>query len=337
MALTTIIYPVSYSPATENSFSRLAYLPPRVACPRYPILNFTASLGAQWNCQRCVHHPYFGLFERGDKIPIQLNLPDERNGILFTPSDITTPNIGWRQADLVNNFWYIRAEIYDGSTVSPTLIYSLVDDFCSDWWVGYSDLVGSIQTLIIDTNLLPINVETFRIKIVTIDAAGNDSITLWSEPFCSSSCSDSVLVQGAYSTTDCYNRDYRNPTGGNGIYAIKVPFVLPAPNSLTAFYSSWRFIGEVYANGHNSEQTLNDNNVVIRNRITQSFRLELGELIPPYAAQILAASLQSGSFTIDGESYDTAGDVLKNIDTSKAFLPAIDLTRVCEINNQKCT
>lgn len=337
MALTTITYPVIYAPATEQSYSRLLDLPPRVACPRYPILNFTSSLGQQWNCQKCAHHAYFGLFERGDKIPLQLNLRDDRNGILFPPSTVSNPQVGWRQTDLVNNFWYIRAELYDGSTTSPTLIYSLVDDFCSDWWTGYSDLVGSIQTLIIDTSLFPLNLDSFRVKIVTIDAAGADVITLWSEPFCVQNCTGSVLIQGAYSGVDCYNRDYRNPTGGNGITAIKTPFVVPALDSLTPFYSSWRFAGSLVANGYTSEQTLNDNNVVIRTVQTSTYRLIIAELIPPYAAQILAAMLQSGAFTVDGVSYNTASDVLKNIDFSLAFLPNIDLTKICEINNLKCS
>lgn len=338
MALTRIVYPVVYAPATEQSYSRLLDLPPRVACPTYPILNFTSSLGLQWNCQKCVHHPYFGQYQRGDKIPLQLNLRDDRNGILFPPSTVTNPQIGWRQTDLINNFWYVRAELYDGNTAAPALIYSLVDDFCSDWWVGYSDLVGSIQTLIIDTSLFPLNLDSFRVKIVTIDAAGNDVITLWSEPFCiNDNCRNSVLIQGAYSGVDCFNRDYRNPTGANGITAIKTPFVVPALDSLTPFYSSWRYSAEVVATGFTSEQTLNDNNKVIRSRNIETFSLVLSELLPPYSAQILAAMLQSGSFTIDGISYDTAGDVLKNIDISKAFLPRVDLTRICEINNQKCS
>jgi len=330
-----IPYPVIYSPQTEDSFTRILTLPPRVACPQYPILNFTNTLGEQWNCQRCIHHPYFGLYEYGDKIPLQLNLPDDVNGILFSPNSVSQPSVGWKQVG-GGAAWYIRAELYDGSSTSPTLIYSFVDQFCSDWWVGYSELVGSIQTLIIDTSLFPLGTDTFRLKIVTVDQLGADKITLWSEPFCiGNGCNTNVKIEATYATIDCYNRDYRNPAD---LVFVHTPFnaTNPIGYSPTPFYASWRFLGEVAAQVFAAEKTLNDNNKVIRTEATSTYRLIIAQSLPVYAAQILAALLQADEFSVDGISYDTASDISKNVEKGKGFLPSIDLTKSCKINNNKC-
>lgn len=328
-----IPYPVTYTPATENSYTRLLDLPPRVSCPRYPTLNFTSSLAQQWNCQRCKIQPYFSLFEVGDIIPIQLNLPDKRNHLL---GSITQPNVGWQQIDLVNPFWYIKAELYDGSTTSPTLILSRADLFCSDWWVGYSELVGSVQTLFVDTSLFPIGTTTFRIKITTIDAALAEDIVLWSEPFCvARDCKASVVVSGNYPTIDCENRDYRDPDLLNFVHT---PFngSNPLGYEPTQFYTSWRYQGVVVPISFGAEKTFNDLDKVVRQKAIKTDRFILSEILPPYAAQILAATLQGSEFYIDNVQYDTASDVSKNIEEGKGFLPSIDLTKTCQINNNKC-
>jgi hypothetical protein len=331
-----INYPVPYTPATEQSFTRFAEVPPFVSCPQYPILNFTSSLGQQWNCQLCAHQPYFSLYEFGDIIPLQFNLPDVRNAAFF--GSIAQPNIGWRQTDLLNNFWYIRAEIYDGSTTSPTLIYSLVDQFCSDWWVGYSNLVGSVQTLFIDTAMLPLGTTTFRVKIVTIDAAGADDITIWSEPFCvGAGCSETLIVSGEYATKDCYNRDYREPNTTT-LKWVHTPFNASNPVGYvpTRFYTSWRYSGVVVSDSFASENELNDLDRVVRSKSIETYRLILSEAIPPYVARILAATLQGSRFAVDGITYNTATQVSKNILGTLAFLPNIELTKTCQINNNQC-
>ena len=328
-----IPYPVVYAPATENSYTLLLDLPPRVSCPRYPTLNFTDSLAQQWNCQKCKIQPYFSLFQVGDIIPIQLNLPDRRNNLL---GSITRPNVGWQQLDLINPFWYIKAELYDGSTTSPTLILSRADLFCSDWWVGYSELVGSVQTLFVDTSLFPIGTTTFRIKITTIDSTFSNDIVLWSEPFCvARDCKNSVVVSGNYRTVDCENRDYRTPDLLNFIHT---PFNGSNPIDYipTPFYTSWRYQGIVTPLSFGAEKTLNDLDKVIRQKSIDTYRLTLSEILPPYAAKILAATLRGSEFYIDNVQYDTASDVSKNIDEGLGFLPSIDLTRTCQINNNKC-
>ena len=328
-----IFYPVVYAPAVENSYTQLLDLPPRVSCPRYPVLNFTSSLAQQWNCQKCTIQPYFSQFQVGDIIPIQLNLPDKRNNFLFG-TDV--PNLGWQQADLVNPFWYIKAELYNGSTTAPALILSRADLFCSDWWVGYSDRVGSVQTLFVDTSLFPIGTTTFRIKITTINNAFADDIVLWSEPFCvANDCKNTVVVSGTYASVDCENRDYRDPDLLNFIHT---PFNGSNPLGYlpTPFYTSWRFHGLVSKQSFGAEKILNDLDKVVSAKSSQIDRLTLSEILPPYAAEILATTLQGGEFYIDNEQYNTASDVNKNINKGLGFLPSIDLTKTCNISNRKC-
>lgn len=340
MAL-TVTYPIIYAPAVENSFTRVVDLPPFVACPRYPILNFTSTRGQQWNCQKCTISPYFGLYEVGDKIPIQLNLPDARNGIISGTGDVSNPLIGWRQSDLSNPFWYVKAEIYDGSTVAPTLIYSLVDQFCSDWWVGYSNLVGSVQTLIIDTSLLPLGVTMFRVKVTTVNPLLADEIVVWSEPFCTNKhCTTNVKLEGSYSTIDCYNRDYRQPVAGATSKFKYIHTLANATNPVgyipTPFYSSWRVRGEVVQTGFGAEKTLNDLGKVVKFKRIETSQLVVAEMMPPYAAQIISSILQADQFTVDGVQYDDATDVSKNEDAGREFFPSIELIKNCSVNNNAC-
>jgi len=334
--------PLSFTPALDPSLFRFEVLPAIVECPRYPTLNFNSSRADAWNCAGfCgAEKPYFSLYKFGDIIPLQLNLPDVRNinNIGGTPK----PQIGWRQTDLLNNFWYVRAEIYSLSDCD-TPLFSLVDDFCTDWWVGYSDRVGSLQTLFIDTGTIIVP-EGFIVKIVTIKDDLSDNITLWSEPFLrtdrKADCNDTAVITGRYNAIDCESRDYRTPENDYTvvdapIYAIKVPFSATGA-TLTPFYTSWRYEAEVIEQGNTASTEFNDNDIAIRQSITRNFNLDFTAQIPPYIYDILTAQLRSPHVEIDGEKYTNIGDIAKETESGRMFVPSVPLEQVCDLKNLKC-
>ena len=331
--LIVVTYPAPVAPALHPSAFRKLACPPVVSCPRYPTLNFVSLETDRWNCDLCgADMPYFSLFNAGDIIPLQFNLPDVRN--INQIVGTRRPQIGWRQLNLINPFYYIRAEIYDAASDCTTPLFELVNDFCTDYWVGYSDKIGSIQTLFIDTSIIvAAGVDAFYVKIVTINDAFTDEITLWSEPFILSGCKNTVLIQSTYPVLDCVPRDYRNPTDG-AIQGLKVPFVAPVADSLTPFYASWRFEGQMRVIGNSSEQTLNDNNVLISQTITDTFELALFP-IAPYAFEILKAIIRGENVVIDGVDYINFGDISNNLE-GRNFLPVLSFEKVCEINNLSC-
>jgi hypothetical protein len=329
----SVPYTVPFAPALHPSAFRRLDCPPVVTCPRYPVLNFVSLQTDRWNCNRCgADMPYVSLFNAGDIIPLQFNLPDVRN--INQISGTLRPQIGWRQADLLNNFWYIRAEIYDAAGDCITPVFELVEDFCADWWVGYSDKIGAIQTLFIDTSLIvAAGLDAFFVKIVTINDALTDEITIWSEPFILSGCKETLQIVSTYPKLDCVPRDYRNPTDAT-IQGLKVPFVAPVADSLTPFFASWRFEGQIRAVNNSSEQTLNDNDVLIRQRIVSGFELTLFP-IAPYAYDILAAIIRGEKVLINGVEYINFGDISSNLE-GRTFLPVISCEQVCKIDNLAC-
>jgi hypothetical protein len=327
-----VTYPAPVAPALQPSAFRKLACPPVVSCPRYPTLNFVSLETDRWNCNRCgADMPYVSLFDAGDIIPLQFNLPDVRN--INQSNGTMRPQIGWRQSDLINTFYYVRAEIYSLDDCD-TPIFELVEDFCTDYWVGYSNKIGSVQTLFIDTSLIvAAGLDGFFVKIVTINDTPTDEITLWSEPFILSGCKNTVLMQSTYPILDCVPRDYRNPTDA-GVQGLKVPFVAPAADSLTPFYASWRFEGQMRVVGNSSEQTLNDNNVLISQTITDAFELALFP-IAPYAFEILKAIVRGEKVLIDSVEYINFGDISNNLE-GRNFLPVLSFEKICEINNLSC-
>ncbi len=346
----TIAYPVPYTPATENSYTRTAILPPAVACPRYPILNFVSQLGDGYNCQSCTQKPYFRSFERGDIIPIQVNLPDRLNGnttAFGANASTANPQVGWRVTG-AGSAWYVRAEIYDAATGLAVVGYDVVDAFCSDWWVGYSDRVGSVQTLFIDTAMLPNSLTTWYIRIAVRSSAtaGNfaEFAQIFSEPYClAPSCRNSVLLTSTYVTIDCEGRDYRQPElaifgAAQSLKAVRNPFNAGNPVGYipTPFFISERYLGSVASESFNNEKKEDDLGNVRSYTRVDTYRFIISEMLPPYAARMLALGLFGSSFSIDGEEYQDATQVAKNVLAGLAFLPNVELTKRCQINNNSC-
>lgn len=333
---------LTYTPQSDPSYFRFAPLPAIVECPRYPTLNFVSSRAEYWNCNPFCGAglPYFSLYKFGDIIPLQVNLPDVRN---INNTGTSRPQIGWRQTeDPLNNFWYVRAEIYNLEDCT-TPIFSLVDDFCTDWWVGFSDKVGSVQTLFIDTSTIAVP-EGFIVKITTVKDDLTDNITLWSEPFLrtdrKANCNETIILEGQYLSTDCENRDYRNPENdytvtGAPLYAIKEPFVATG-QTLTPFVAKWRFEANVTEQGNNGSIELNDNDIAIRQKIVRNYNLDFLSPIPPYAYNVATAILRAGTVTIDGTIYTTIGDINKDTESGKMFIPSVPLELACDLKNLRC-
>jgi hypothetical protein len=333
---------LSSIPETEPSYFSFLPLPAIVDCPRYPTLNFVSSRADSWNCAAFCgsEKPYFSLYKFGDIIPIQVNLPDVRN--INQSTGTPKPQIGWRQTDTTNNFWYVRCEVYSLSDCT-TPIFELVNQFCTDWWVGYSDKVGSIQTLFIDTGTIIVP-DGFILKIVTIKDDLTDNITLWSEPFLKinrkANCNNTLVIRSEYPAIDCENRDYRKPendytVANAGIYAIKAPFTATGA-TLTPFYSSWRYEVDVIAQGDSAESEFNDNDFVIRQRVIRKFNLSFLDMIPPYIYDILTAQLRGTNVTVDGVEYTNIGDIDKETESGRMFLPLVAMEQICDLKNLRC-
>jgi hypothetical protein len=323
---------VPYAPATELSYYRDVPLPIIADCPEYPAPLFVSSLADTWNCNKGCDKSYFQLYKRGDIIPLQIALPDQKN------TNVQIPTVGWRTTDLVNTNWYIKAELFtELDCVTP--VFTLVEQFCKDWWVTYSDRFGSLQTLFIDTSLLPINQNWFRLKITTVDAAGIEKITIWSELFKEVTCEPTVLLESSYNSVDCLKRHYGAP---RFVFDTTVHIAVanggnPPNYQALAFYNSLRFNGSIDLEDMGAEQKLNDLNRVLSQKEIDNFLIRIGDLLPPYAAILLNNLVRGTSVFIDNVEYVNFGNITRNLESGRMFLPKITCQQICNINNISCT
>ena len=333
--------PLTLTPQSDPAYMQFLALPPVVNCPRFGAVGFVDSLAEQWNCTFSCggDRRYWQPYKVGDIIPIQLGLPDIRN---INQNGSRKPQIGWRQTDLLNNFWYIKADLYSLSDCN-TPIAQLVDTFCVDWWVGYSNKVGYIQTLFIDTAMFSV-ADGFYLRIATIGDDLLERIVLYSEPFMRvdrlASCPQTLLLQSTYRTIDCEDRDYRTPQltqagVAQDLAATHTPFNASNPSGYapTAFYSSVRVAAELLQRDKTPEKITNDNNATLRQTVVTNANLQFMEKIPPYQFRAVSACLFGDALTIDGERWDVEGAIGKELESGKMFLPNVPLTARCEIKN----
>lgn len=319
----TIAIPQTFTPTASPTFSRIALLAPIVNCPNVPYPPFVASIGNGWNCTKCGSDPiYYLRYKIGDTIPLQVALPDLKN------TNPLTPTIGWLSSTTVGNAYYIKAELLDFDCT--TVIYSFVDSFCSDFWVSFDENIGAIQTLFIDTNLLPIGQEIFRIRLTWYDNTHTAVDTVYTEPFMlESPCEDTILLRGDNSTRDCIGRIYYEPEDyfrQNG---------LPLSYRPTPFWAQIRLQGDIVEVGYTNEKQLNDNNVLISQKSSKDFEFRLYP-IPPYAAEMLNAVLVSERVTVDGQEYTNFSDVSKRLEKGRAFAPIVTASQICNIQTKGC-
>lgn len=318
-------YAVPYAPATSPSFVRTALLGNIADCPQMPVSPFVASLGDSWGCTLCgSERPYAMPFLFGDVIPLQFNFVDRRN---TTPS---VPASGW----LVTGgapFFYVKAELWDDC--GNTRIFEFVDEFCLDFWVDYSTAVGSVQTLFVDTGLLPLGTQAFRIKVMNYNLAGSVVETIWSEPFAliNPACTKSVELIGQYATTDCLGHEYRTTS-----VALQTP-VQPPTYVPTPFYLWQRLAAEMKYTGSSKDATQNDAGRVVSLISYENYNLIALQHIPPYAAKILQTIIQANTVLVNGVEYVNWGDLEQNTDLGRMFLPNLDAQTKCTINNTNCS
>lgn len=328
-----IDYPVPYAPVVEDSFSRIMKLLPIVDCPQLNTPPFIGDSQANgWNCNLCASDaPYHNLWKRGDIIPFQAYGVDQAN------ADPKAPTIGFLDSAsgvVAGTNYYVKLEVYDWDCV--TLLFDQADAVCSDYWVGFSEKIGSIQTFFLDTSTLALAQEIFRVKITTYDSLGAVVSETWSEPFCLASCATpyTVLMQGFHPVEDCLQRQYITPDNALGGAGSQTP--------LTDYYTSWRFAGELINIGTTQERVLNDNDKVLSNKVRTNFQIAMRK-IPPYTKEILSTIITSTTVLIDPDDgnglqeYEEFTDIAKNIDNgTRMFLPRIECVQICEIDGFKC-
>lgn len=322
----TIVVPLPYVTESSNSAVNYVSLPPIVDCPTNPQTPFVSNLGDSWNCNLCAgDNPYFIPFERGDILYFQTSLPDRKN------PNLNSLIAGWGQSTSVGlAFTYVRAEMWDCE--GTTLLFGDIDLFAVDFWVGFSAFIGSIQNFTINTNTLPIGLNSFRIKIITYKADNTIDRIQWSEPYKIPTCdTPTVLVQSEYKNIDCIPHFYGTP---DPFLAASNP---PPINYQPILYrASLRVIAEVYLENVSTEITQNENNRVIAQTQKETYVLQALGTLPPYAVSMLKSALYGDSLTIDNLGYVNPSEINKNNEGARSFFPNISIEKICKNNNKIC-
>jgi hypothetical protein len=333
--MATILFSVNYAPAVEVSFNRLMQVPPIVTCPVFNVPPFIGpNLDQGWNCQRCGSDALFlNAYRTGDIIPMQLATFDPAN------PDPINPVIGFKDTGtgaVAGVDFYVRLELYD--TDCTTVLSDDADDICSDYWVGFSNDVGPIQTFFLDTSLpvfSTLSGDMFRVKLSTYNVIGSLIQETWTEVFRLEECLPTVRFQSQHKNSDCLGHDYTLPTT-----AIVGPTV-PPTGSPTAFFMAWRWRGELIEVGTTDEREENDNNDLLSLKQRRLFQIVFRN-IPPYSKRIFDAiksvsdvQIQRGSDAF--EVYQEFGDVAKNIESgNRMFKIVTTCVQICTVNEFDC-
>lgn len=331
----TIVFPVTYAPAVEVSFNRLLQVPPIVTCPVFNVAPWIGpNLELGWNCQRCGSDGLFlNAWRTGDIIPMQIAAGDPAN------TDPISPVIGFKDSGtgiVAGVDFYVRLELYDTDCV--TVLSDDADDFCSDYWVGFSDKVGPIQTFFLDTSLpiyTTLSGDMFRLKLSTYNSIGSLISETWTEVFRKEECLPTVRFQSQHKNSDCLEHQYQLPTT-----AIVGPTV-PPTGSPTPFFMAWRWRGELIETGTTSERVENDNNDLLSVKQRRLFQIVFRN-IPPYSKRIFDAiksvsdvQIQRGDDAF--QVYQEFGDVAKNIESgNRMFKIVTTCVQICNIDEFDC-
>lgn len=275
----TFNLPITYTAATYNSHASFAAVPKRIRCSNLQQIGFARSLSQLHNCYPC-NKPYYNVYQPGDILPFQFHLKDVRTSI----EDPTNPIVGWHQTGDLDIFYSFKAALYDNENCD-TPLYDLVDEFTSDYWTGFSSLVGSIQTLFVDTGLFP-NLKGFTLRVASVKMVEGvlvEDTVLWSEPFeVINPCISSLFVHSNYANTDMLQNDHR-PVEPPYITAIKIPVQIPS--GLTRYYNARRYKASIVMPiAYNNEDEKNENNKLISTDIFPKWEFR-GTRIAAYAAK----------------------------------------------------
>lgn len=293
-------------------------LPVVPSVPALPV-PWVPSLDAEWNCNRCGSDAEFYMqVLRGDVIPFQLRLPDVRN---INPS---APVLGWGTSAGVG---YVSAKVVTCGTCEVLL--QEVDQFATDYWVGYSETLGSIQTLHLDTGSIPAGVGRFRLMVELYDQNGDIIQTVFTQCYEFSNCINTVLIEGTNPVPDCLNYVYEVPQIFNG--AGNPPDYIPTPFSLR-----FRIPADFQPSGFSSAKTENEAGRIINYERRKNYELRMPP-VPPYVAEMLAtATAGTSEATVDGIKYVDFTDVEKNNTYNKMFVISLTCSQVCETTQINC-
>ena len=324
-----IAYPQVFTPQSSPSYSNVVTVPMIINCPANEVFAppFIDEISDGYNCTRCAGEPiYHMLFERGDIIPLQLRELDQRN------VDVANPSQGWRDvfSDGTGN-WYVQAKLLDFDCT--TVLSEIVDDFCSDWWVGFDQKTGSIQTLFIDTDKLPVGQEFFRLEVNFRDAGGGIINTIYTEPFRVVDCENTVELTGQISGLDCLGRYNSQPN--TWFRANQAPTYLP-----TLFYPWLRLQADLVLVGTTNETQRNDADIVVSSTYNEQYQLKCWP-VPPYMARMLASFGTCTSIDMidqfnNPHTFTAMEDFAKGIEEGYLFKPEVTFSKQCKRSSFTC-
>lgn len=323
-----IPFPQTFTPQVSPSYSNVVVLPVVVTCPTTDLYPppFIDEISDGYNCTRCSGPIYYMPFKRGDIIPLQLRQADQRN------TTVSSPMQGWRDsASNASGDWYVQCKLLDWDCT--TVISEIVDDFCSDWWVGFDVKAGSIQTLFVDTDKLPIGQQFFRLKVNYRDAGGGIINTIYTEPFGLVQCEPTLVFTASFNGLDCLERYGSEPSAY---------FKAGEPSTYTPnlFYLWYRVVGDLVFEGTTNETERNDLDIVTAYTTRQNYTAKLWP-VAPYAAKILAAFATTKSFAVLDQfnaqrSFSSMEDFARGIEEGYLFVPQIAISNSCRKGTFEC-
>lgn len=281
-----------------------------------------------WNCARCAGEPDFMLpIETGDSFEYLFQFDDEVN------TDVTNPNFGWRESGTGADEFYMRARMVN-CDCSELAGFTFVDQFCSDWGVGWNEVGGSFQWLKVDWGLLPTEVCCFTLQVekyVLVEGLPVLDQTITAGPFwrndstaCEMCAKETILLCGTWKKTDCWGRRYDVGFGANG----------------TTFTDCVRLPGNVVFLGMGTESVF-DGDIETKTNVRRKYRLELAG-VPPMIAEWVATILGSnntlsiGGYEINRAKGDTVGSFDRGVEGVEMFYGNVEFSQLCEIQNFEC-
>lgn len=334
MATQTYIHPFRYgaqSPkaADYQTFAIRQALPGWRVCqdPKPP---FVLNGEDNWNCAKCEGEPEFFLpVLSSDKFEFQFQYDDTVN------EDAANPVFGWLASTTGESPYYMSARILTCEcNPVPDMVY--VDQFASEWGVGYDEAGGSFQWLRLDVGLLPpelccfiLQVEQYVLNPDTGIAVLDQIIT--AGPFkridsteCDPCEEETVVLCGRWKKADCWGRRYDIAFGQNE----------------ELFTDCVRLPGNIVYLGTSTEP-LFDGEVEIKTTVRSKYRLIL-KGVPPMIAEWVStilggnAFLSIGGIEIDRGAGDTVGGFERSLDNVQMFYGNIEFSTVCEMQNFGC-
>lgn len=309
--MTIVNIPNTSNLATFETDAYRQQLPVKNTCPMLPPMFYADALNA-WNCSRCAGESKFCMpFNHGDIIPIQFQVPEVYH------DDPENPTNGWITS--ANPDGYVSACLLD---CECNVITNFVDSIATDYWVSYKEGTGSIQTLFVDTSMIPKDLKCFKLSFEYFDADGESLVVVQSEPFCYCECAGTVEICSINELNDCFGRCYTEPAEFVG-------------TSNKAFYQYLRIKGSFQYVGSGTNIQANDNGSINSKEIVNRFTLSLLKM-PPYFAQHVKEALFGDLVKVDGNEFEFAGDISQNNNTNRQFLIDIEAITTCSVSQVNC-